>query len=434
MTTRFSAAETAFGIPASVTAGSQRSGRERPAGTFVERGTAAYRRTSLAMFLAGFSTFSLLYAVQPLLPNFTSEFGIGASEASLALSLTTGFLAFSILCAGAVSEALGRRGLMFASMAGGALLHMAGALVPGWYAILALRAAEGFMLGGVPAVAMAYLAEEIDPRALGATMGLYVGGTAFGGMMGRLGMGALTEFASWRTALFTLGAVDLLAAVGFILLLPPSRNFIRRSGINAAHHVGAWASHLRNPGLPLLFATGFLVLGVFVATFNYLTFRLSAPPYGLDQARISLVFAVFLFGVVSSSTAGSMADRFGRGPVLVSGILIMAAGIALTLLPSLPGMIAGVAAVTIGFFVAHSVASGWVGRMAAGSKGHAASLYLLAYYLGSSCLGSAGGWFWTAGAWPAVTAFNALLLALAMVVALCLWRIEKRRPGTGSRA
>ncbi|MCJ2081262.1 MFS transporter [Methylobacterium sp. J-090] len=397
-----------------------------PATGVIRPGTAAYARTRLALFLAGFSTFSLLYAVQPMLPSFTSEFGVGASEASLALSLTTGFLAFSILCAGAVSEAIGRRGLMFGSMACGALLHIACAVVPGWHTILTLRALEGFMLGGVPAVAMAYLAEEIDPRALGASMGLYVGGTAFGGMMGRLGMGALTELASWRVALGTLGVIDLLAALGFLWLLPPSRNFVRRKGVNAAYHFEAWRAHLRNPGLPLLFVTGFLVLGVFVATFNYLTFRLSAAPYGLSQTQISLVFAVFLFGVVASTAAGRLADRFGRGPVLTAGVGIMALGLGLTLLPMLAMVIFGIVGITVGFFVAHAVASGWVGRMAVGSKGHAASLYLLAYYLGSSCLGSAGGWFWTHGGWTTVAGFNAVLLGLAGTIAGRLWWTERR--------
>ncbi|MEE7477324.1 MULTISPECIES: MFS transporter [Methylobacterium] len=392
----------------------------------IEPGSVAFGRARLALFLAGFSTFSLLYAVQPLLPSFTDEFGVGASQASLALSLATGFLAFSILCAGAVSEAVGRRGLMFASMAGGALLHLGSALAPSWHAILVLRALEGFVLGGVPAVAMAYLAEEIHPRALGATMGLYVGGTAFGGMMGRLGMGALTEFTTWRTAMGVLGLLDLAAALGFLLLLPPSRNFARRRGVNAAYHIGAWAGHLRNRGLPLLFLTGFLGLGVFVGTFNYLTFRLSAAPFSLSQGQISLVFAVFLCGVFASSAAGALADRLGRGPVLTAGVLIMGAGVALTLLPALPGIIAGVVGVTVGFFVVHAVASGWVGRMARGAKGHAASLYLLAYYLGSSCLGSAGGLFWTHGGWPAVVAFNAALLGLALAVAGLLWRGERR--------
>jgi hypothetical protein len=59
---------------------------------WIERGSTAYRRISVALFLAGFSTFSLLYCVQPLLPAFSTEFAIGATQSSLALSLATGFL------------------------------------------------------------------------------------------------------------------------------------------------------------------------------------------------------------------------------------------------------------------------------------------------------------------------------------------------------
>jgi hypothetical protein len=72
------------------------------------------RRISLALFMAGFATFSLIYCTQPLLPEFTAEFGVDPATSSLALSLTTGCLALSILCVGALSEMWGRRGLMFA--------------------------------------------------------------------------------------------------------------------------------------------------------------------------------------------------------------------------------------------------------------------------------------------------------------------------------
>ena len=54
---------------------------------------------------------------------------------------------------------------------------------------------------------MAYLAEEIHPKGLGLTMGLYVGGTAFGGMAGRVLSGIIAEYASWRWSLgIILGA------------------------------------------------------------------------------------------------------------------------------------------------------------------------------------------------------------------------------------
>ncbi|NHV29650.1 MFS transporter [Burkholderia sp. D-99] len=391
-----------------------------PAG--VSPRSAAYKRIALALFLAGFSTFSLLYCVQPLLPAFAREFGLGAASSSLSLSLSTGMLAVSILCAGALSERVGRRGLMFASMTLAALFNVLAALSPDWNLLLVWRALEGFALGGVPAVAMAYLAEEIASEGLGFSMGLYVGGTAFGGMVGRIGMSMLEEHFSWRTAMLAIGVVDLVAAATFVMLLPPSRRFVKRADLTLRHHVKLWGAQLRHDRLPFVFAIGFLVMGAFVTIYNYAGFRLTAAPFNLSATACGLIFGAYLFGMVSSSSAGALADRLGRAPVLVSGVLVFAAGLALTLSHSLAAIVVGIVLVTIGFFIAHSVASGWVGHLAGSAKGHAASLYLLAYYLGSSVLGSLGGTFWQHGAWTGVAAFVAVLLVLALLAARRLAR------------
>lgn len=387
-----------------------------PAG--VSPSSPAYRHIALALFLAGFATFSLLYCVQPLLPAFAREFDIGAAASSLSLSLSTGFLAVSILCAGALSERIGRRGLMFVSMTFAALLNLLAARAPNWDTMLLLRALEGFALGGVPAVAMAYLAEEVAADGLGFSMGLYVGGTAFGGMIGRIGMSVLEEYFSWRTAMGAIGIVDLVAAIAFVLLLPPSRRFVKRTDLTFRHHLLLWKAQLVHKRLPFVFAIGFLVMGAFVTVYNYAGFRLLAPPFNLNATECGLIFGAYLFGMMSSSSAGALADKFGRAPVLLSGILLFGAGLALTISSALAAVIAGIVLVTIGFFVAHSVASGWVGRLAGSAKGHAASLYLLAYYVGSSVLGSLGGSFWQHGAWPGVAAYVAALLVLCVFVAM----------------
>ncbi len=391
-----------------------------PAG--VSPRSAAYKRIALALFLAGFSTFSLLYCVQPLLPAFAREFGLGAASSSLSLSLSTGMLAVSILCAGALSERTGRRGLMFASMTLAALFNVFAALSPSWNLLLIWRALEGFALGGVPAVAMAYLAEEIASEGLGFSMGLYVGGTAFGGMVGRIGMSVLEEHFSWRTAMLAIGVVDLVAAAAFVMLLPPSRRFVKRTDLTLRHHFRLWGAQLRHARLPFVFAIGFLVMGAFVTIYNYAGFRLTAAPFNLSSTACGLIFGAYLFGMVSSSSAGALADRLGRAPVLVSGLLVFAAGLALTLSHSLAAIVVGIVLVTIGFFIAHSVASGWVGHLAGSAKGHAASLYLLAYYLGSSVLGSVGGTFWQHGAWTSVAAYVAVLLVLGLLAARRLGR------------
>lgn len=389
---------------------------------WTERGSAAYRRVSLALFLAGFATFSLLYSVQPLLPAFAQDFRVGPAESSLALSLATGLLAISILCAGPVSGVVGRRGLMFGSLVAAALLNITGAITPNWHILLFTRALEGIALGGVPAVAMAYLAEEIHPRGLGLSMGLYVAGNGFGGMFGRIGIGALTRFTSWHIALGGISLLDLLAAIGFFIFLPAPRNFVRQPKLALRYHLAAWHGHLRPGPLPLLFLIGFLLMGAFITVYNYATFRLRDAPYKLSDAEISLIFLVYLFGVASSGIAGNLSDRHGRGPVLIAGAAIAGIGVGLTLVHPVAVIISGIALVTIGFFVGHSTASSWVANAAVGTQGHASSLYLLAYYAGSSIIGSIGGWFWAAGQWPAVATFVGALLALAVAADVLLLR------------
>lgn len=397
-----------------------------PAPTWIERGTADYRRAGLALFLAGFASFALIYCVQPLLPDFARSFALSPAQSSLALSLTTGLLAVSIVLAGAFSQVLGRRGLIFGSMALAAVFNLAAAFAPSWPTLLLARALEGFVLGGVPAVAMAYLAEEIAPRHLGKAMGLYIGGTAFGAMMGRVGMGLTTEFASWRVALGVLGALCIASAIGFVLLLPPSRNFQPQRGLGLGFHLAAWGGHLRNCALIRVYAIGFVLTSIFVTLFNYATFRLSGAPYGLSPSAVSMLFLAFGFGIVSSSLAGSLADRFGRRPLLVAGFLIMLAGVLLTLSGSLVAIAGGVALVATGFFIGHSVASSSVGPLAGMSKGHAASLYLLFYYIGSSLTGSMGGWFWEHGGWTSIVALTGGLALVGALLSLAGRRGEAR--------
>lgn len=390
----------------------------------VARGTPEWWRINAALFLSGFAIFSQLYCVQPLLPDLARAFSVSAAESSLALSLSTGLLALSIFAAGVLSRSVGRKSLMFASLALAAILELGVAVAPSWPLVLALRALEGLALGGAPAVAMAYLAEEIEPAGLGAAMGLYIGGNAAGGMAGRVVTGLVAEHSDWRVALAVIGLLGLAAALGFLALLPSSRNFTPRPFAGLAPHVAVWRRHLADPGLRALFAVGFLAMGAFVTIYNYAGFRLTEPPFDLGQAAVGAIFLVYVAGIVASPVAGSLADRFGRAPVLAGGVALCLVGLVVTLSSSLVATIVGITLLTAGFFVAHSVAGGWVGARAKGDKAHASSLYLLAYYLGSSVMGSLGGVFWTAADWAGVVAFVAVLHVVEAVVALRLARLR----------
>ena len=388
----------------------------------VRGGTRAFRNTILALFCAGFATFALLYYVQPLLPIFSDVFGLGAAQASLALSVTTGLMAPAMLIAGSISENVGRKPVMVASVLVSAALTLATSFAPNWTVLIALRAAAGLSLACLPAVAMAYVAEEIAPPSIGLAMGLYIGGSALGGMAARLAAGLLADLGSWRWATFALGAMGIVAGLIFWRSLPASRHFPKRNR-SARELMTGFATHLREPGLRLLVLEGFLIMGSFVSIYNYIGYRLLAPPYGMSQAGVGLIFSVYLVGIVSSPVTGAVASRLGLRHVFWVMIVIMGAGVALTLARPLALVITGVALLTFGFFGAHSIASAWVGRRARTAKAQAASLYLFLYYVGSSVIGSLGGVFWERHGWGGVVALVSVLLGAAFLISLRLARL-----------
>jgi MFS transporter, YNFM family, putative membrane transport protein len=384
--------------------------------------TPRYWLASFALLLAGFATFAALYDVQPLLPALAREFHVVPATASLALSATTIALAVALFVAGSLSESLGRKLPIVASLAVSSAITFLCAAAPNFATLLVLRLLEGIAISGVPAIAMAYISEEVAPEALGFSMGLYVAGTALGGMSGRFIVGFVADAAGWRAALLAIGAVGVVCAVAVALLLPASTNFVPRSQ-SPRQHVVAYRAHVNDAGLPWLYVTSFLIMGAFVTIYNYIGFRLAAPPFGLSQSAIGAIFAVYLVGSAASAIVGRLADRYGRRNVLWLCEAIFLAGVLITLASDLPTIVAGITILTIGFFGAHSVASSWVGRRATRDRAHATALYLFAYYLGSSVLGSLGGVVFGTLGWTGTVFAVAAVLVAALAVAVLVLRV-----------
>ena len=382
-------------------------------------GTPAFARINRAMLAGGFSAFALLYCVQPLMPQMARQFALTPAQASWSLSIATLTLALSLILSGALSERIGRKKMMAGAVTGAALFTLLSAFAHNFIELLVLRALLGFALGGMPAVAMAYLSEEVEPRSLGLAMGIYIGGSALGGMAGRLVVSVISDFYSWRLAMALIGAAGFYAAWEFWRSLPASRNFRSgKSGLPAL--LCGVRAHLRDAGLPWLFALAFLLMGVFVSMYNYIGYRLLAAPFGLGQSAVGAFSVLYLIGIFSAVWAGRLADRLGRRNVLWIVMALMLAGLLLTLSNALPVIAAGMALFTFGFFATHSVASSWVGMRARAPQALASAMYLFFYYLGSSMVGSLCGVVWSGAGWPGVVGLLALALGLAFLIALHL--------------
>src|ERR1700733_10062694 len=274
---------------------------EAPAGDppLIARGGARFWRVNFALFLGSFATFALLYYVQPLMPLFARAFSISPAAASLSLSAATGVLAVAMIFAGTLSDIVGRKAIMTASLAAAAAATLAASFAPNWTTFVALRALTGLALSGFPAVAMAYLVEVMDRSAIGLAMGLYIAGTTFGGMGGRLAAAAIAEAGGWRGAVALVGLVSLGCAAAFAFALPRGQRIPTKTGATAL--LPMIRAHFSDPGLRYLFALGFLLMGVFVTTYNYIGFRLEAPPFSLRPTTIGLVYCIYLVGTVASA-------------------------------------------------------------------------------------------------------------------------------------
>ncbi|HEY4024232.1 MAG TPA: MFS transporter [Pseudonocardiaceae bacterium] len=382
-------------------------------------GEAGYRSLILALFAAGVATFAALYSTQPLIGILAARFAVPQSHAAWSVSAATLLLGLGMVVAGPLSDRWGRTRTIKVSLCATAILGALCAVAPTWPVLLVARALQGLALAGTPAVALVYLREEVHTTVAPRATGLYIGGTALGGMVGRLLAGGVSDLAGWRWAVGAIAILGGVCAVLVMLCLPASRHPLRlRCRAEVLGLAKMWMV-LGNRRLLGLYVIAGALMGAFVAAYNVLGLRLNAHPYDLSVFVASLVFCVYPLGAVGSTVAGRVAEHRGRAVVILVGSLITLAGVAITLLAPLPFVVVGTAVLTIGFFSAHGVASGWaaaVGHHTHRAASQASAFYLLSYYIGSSVFGALGTNLWTVGGWPAVAAMAAALILVAVGV------------------
>lgn len=368
-----------------------------------------------AMLFGGFSSFSMLYCVQPLMPLLATEFTLSAAQSSWILSISTLCLAFSLLISSVISEVIGRKVMMLWAVTIAATTTILCSLVHSFEQLIFLRALLGIALGGMPAVAIAYLSEEVDASALASTIGLYIAGSALGGMSGRLLTALFSDYFSWQIAFAIMGSIGLYAAWEFWRTLPDAQHFkphVANSRSQLSTICAGFRAHAKNRDLLRLFALAFILTGCFTGFYNYISFHLVAAPFHFSQASLGSISIFYLLGMLSSIVASSSIARFGRRKLVLCALGGMLFGLLLTLSANIYLILTGIALFTFSFFAAHSVASSWVARLALSSRALASAMYLFCYYAGASVLGAIGGDIWSISAWQGLILFMSILLII----------------------
>lgn len=384
------------------------------------RGAApAHPRAIVALYVAGTVVFSDMYLTQPILPLLSAEFGVAAPTAGLTISAVVLMIALASLAYGPLSDTLGRKPVMVGSCALLALPTLLCALAPTFASLLLFRALQGLLIPGLTAVAVAYLGDLVGPAGFGRAVGGWIAANVAGGLTGRVASGVITELAGWRVVFVVFAALTLLCAAGLALALPRDRG----GGAGGwAQAYGAMAGHLGDRRLRLAFLIGGTLFFGFLGVFTYLPYYLTGPPFGLSPALVAFAYVSYLAGVVVSPLAGRASARLGRRALIAAGLLVAALGVALTLVPSAPVVVAGLFVLCTGMFTAQAVAPALVNSLARQAKGGAGALYLVCYYTGGTLGAVLPGLAWQQAGWPGVAGACAAAFAAAL---LANWRIGR---------
>jgi MFS transporter, YNFM family, putative membrane transport protein len=376
--------------------------------------------------LAGVASFLGLYATQPLLPLLANVFHASMFGVSLTVTASTLGVALSAPWVGRLADLTVRKRVIVWAAVGLALTSALGATSLTLGQLIGWRLAQGLLTPGVFAVTIAYIHEEWSPARAASATAAYVSGGVIGGFSGRFLSGLIAGGGHWRAAFLVLAALDLAAALALGLWLPRERRAGREG--HEAPRRGALMLHLRNPRLLATFAVGFCVLFSIVAMFTYVTFYLAAPPFGLRTAALGSIFFVYLVGAVITPLAGRGIDRYGYRAGLGGAMALGVMGAALTLVPNLVAVLAGLTLCSSGVFIAQASATSHVASAAEHDRGLAVGLYGTCYYAGGSAGAAVPALVWRAGGWPACVALVIAVQLTTVILAFSFWGKKGARP------
>ncbi|TBT55811.1 MFS transporter [Vibrio parahaemolyticus] len=377
----------------------------------VSFGTPEYKRITLSLALGSFLVFSNLYLLQPMLPTFATLFSISETQVNWLFAASTLALSFSLVPMAVLSESIGRKPVMMVGLFSIPAISALMLLGDSFIFLVACRALIGIALAAFAAVAVAYMAEELDKHAFSMAIGTYIAANSLGGIAGRISGGLLADNFSVDVAIEVMMVVTLIGVICVHYLLPKQRNFTPSSS-SLRHQNRAIIGHFRNQRVWFAMLIGGLNFALFVNLYSVMGFRLVSAPHNVPVGLASLIFICYLGGTFSSRCAGHWSKRYSSVLGMFLGAVVSMAGMWIAAFESFAAMLIGLLLISFGAFFTHTLAYGWVGQNATQAKATATALYLVHYYVGGSLGGFLLLYCWQHGGWSTVLLGGSVLYAV----------------------
>jgi len=254
------------------------------------------------------------------LPLLVRDWRMSASQAGLITSaFQIGYL-ISTVTFSALADRFGAGRLYLVAAAGGAVASfLFGGLAHGFVSGLVLFGLIALFQGGVYTPALQLISAEFPPERRGRAMGFYIASSTLGNAASLALAGRLIVWASWRTAFILLAFGP---AVGFLVgwLTLRERPKGPPPGRTAQGFSGAVLRNRPAMGLMAAYTTHsweLLAIRGWVPAF----LTVVAGAGGGERAAVgigaSLSSLFMVVGIISTSVAGTLSDRWGRATVIL---------------------------------------------------------------------------------------------------------------------
>ena len=369
--------------------------------------------------LIAFLTLVDLFATQAILPSLVTRFGVSRATVGFAVNASTFGMAVAGIAVALFGRGIDRRNGIWISLAVLAIPTTLLSQTDSIVVFALLRVAQGLCMSTAFTLTMAYLAEHFSARQATSALAAYVTGNVASNFFGRLMSAAVADTFGISTNFLTFAALNLAGAALVWFTLQKASAMMRADAIAGPAHA-AWKALLQNAELRACFAIGFLILFVFIGTFTYVNFQLVAAPLSLTPMALGAVYFVFLPSMLTTPLAGRVASVLGPKTGIGATLGLAIVGLLLLLAPSLPIVLAGMALVAIGTFLAQAIATGHVSRTASRDRAAASGIYLASYYGGGLAGSFVIGQVYDRVGWTACAVVLAAVLAGAIAVARVL--------------
>src|SRR5205085_1926316 len=259
--------------------------------------------------------------IVPVLPRYAERFG--ASELVVGLLMSSypivQFPSAPIL--GRLSDRLGRRPVLLASLIGTAIGFGVMGLAPTLVWLFVGRIIDG-ITGGNISVAQAYIADVTPPEQrsrgmgiVGAAFGLgYICGPAIGGIMSPISLAAPFYFAAGLAA---------INAIALYFLLPESLSSQHRIKVGERASIAQVFEEGGNWALKAILLTNFIVIVAFtLLTTSYALFAKHRFDFDVKHLGYMFAFVGVLGTVIQAGLIGKLSKLFGDRAVAITGMLI----------------------------------------------------------------------------------------------------------------